>query len=515
MRKSLLAALVTGCLLFCSTRATAQETAMNLQPEEVFTHFAAVSAIPRSSGHEEAIGAYLLEFARALGLEADLDAAGNLLVRKPAGPGGENAAPLVIQAHMDMVWASDDDSPPRPIRLVRDGDWLRADGTSLGSDNGIGLAYSMAILKATDLPHPPLEVVVTVSEETGMQGALQFDMSRLVGDRILNIDSEEEGILYAGCSGGETATLSLRPEYVAVAELPGASELAAYSIEIAGLRGGHSGVEIDKDRGNAHRLLGRVLSDVGASWPFYLASVEGGRVDNAIPDRSQAVALWRGRDEAALRARLDEWQAVLSRELAGPDAGVTVTMRPATLPQKVIGMGAQAKIVTAMMVLPHGPVSMERLIPGQDLVETSTNLAVIRTEADRISLTVSMRSSLDSKLAFVTKQVQMLAKLLGMECAMSAAYPGWAFEPESTVRDAIQQALVESGAGEAKVMGVHGGLECGVFAKNYATVGRKADLASIGPDIIEAHTTEERLGIPSAQRTWAVLKRTLEILCTR
>lgn len=490
---------------------------MELHPEEVFTHFAAISAIPRGSGHEEAVGAYLLDFAQSLGLQAERDAIGNVLIRKPAGSGGENALPLVLQAHMDMVRESDAgfNFSSSGLRLLRDGDWLHADHTTLGADNGIGVAYCMAILKAVDLPHPPLEVVVTVAEETGMGGALGFDVGKLRGDRLINIDSEEEGILYASCSGGQTASLSLPGEFIPCAELPGAAHLAAYGVAIGGLRGGHSGAEIDKDRGNSNRLLGRVLSDIGSSWPFYLASIEGGRVDNAIPSHSRVVVLWRKRDEEAIRTRLAEWQGVFRQELAEADAGVTVTMQPAAFPDRVVGLAAQSGVVAALMVLPHGVVSMERLIPGQELVETSTNFAMIRTGADCISFTVSIRSSRESKRAFVAEQIRILAGRLRMECAMGAAYPGWAFEPDSALRDVFRRAYGESGVGEARVMGIHAGLECGVFARHFAEAGRKADLISIGPDITGAHTPDERLNIPSAGRMWSVLKRALHLLCVR
>ncbi len=490
---------------------TAAEESMKLHPEEVFSHFVAISAIPRGSGHEQVVGAHLLKFAESLGLAAERDEVGNVLIRKPAGPGGENAAPVVLQAHLDMVWESDGDFDfaTSGLRLLRDGDWLHADHTTLGADNGIGIAYCMAVLQARDMPHPPIEVILTVAEETGMDGAIGFDVGKLSGSRLINIDSEEEGVLYASCSGGQTATLSLPAQFVLRANLPEAEGLAAYTVEVTGLRGGHSGAEIDKDRGNSNRLLGRVLADVGTRWPFCLASAEGGRVDNAIPARSAAVALWHKRDEEALRSRLTEWQTVFRRELAGTDANVSVPIQPADLPKQVIGLAAQTTVIAALMLLPHGVVSMDRLIPGQELVETSTNFAMVRMLDDYILFTISMRSSLESKLNLVAGQLELLAKRLGMQCSLSAAYPGWAYEPDSVVRKVFQEI---SGA---KVMGIHAGLECGVFAKHFAEKGRKADLISLGPDITGAHTPEERLSISSTGRIWEVLRKALQLLCTR
>ena len=506
-----------------------KEAVLELEPREVFSRFAEISAIPRGSGCEKAVSDHILRFAEERGLEAWQDESGNLLVRKPGGHGMEAAPPVILQAHLDMVWVkepgSDFDFAAMPIELIVDGGMLRARGTTLGADDGIGVAYMLALLDAADIPHPPIEAVFTVAEETGMDGALCFDVSRLTGLRCVNIDSEEEGIFYASCCGGARIDMKLPAPGVSVTSLELSGRHGFHSIAVGGLRGGHSGVEIDKGLGNANRLLGRVLFDLDTEFGIHLCGVGGGIADNAIPAAAEAVVLIRDTQTAAVRERLGEWNAVFIDELAASDgkpdaAGAAfkpkIDFVPAGKCAEVFAASAQKAILAAMVLIPTGVEAMDMNGDAAERIpESSQNFAIVSARDGQVVFSVSLRSSLASKLEFMEARLRALAGVLGGDVEKRGEYPGWRYDPESAIRKVFVEAFRRIVEGrEASIAGIHAGLECGVFARKYLDGGRKLDLISIGPDLRDVHTPQESLDIASAGRTWELLKTALGMMGT-
>lgn len=493
------------------------------EPSNVFALFAALSAVPRGSHHEEAIGEWLLAFAHECGLEAHRDAALNVVIRKPGACGGETAPGVILQSHVDMVWAREDgsdfDFPTRGIEPRVDGGRLRANGTTLGADNGIGMAYALALLDSRGIPHPPLEAVFTVQEETGMHGALAFDASVLNGKYFVNMDSEAEGVFCVSCCGGITARAAMPVEELGTARLPDAAERVFASIRVDGLQGGHSGVEIDKQRGNANRLLARALYELDGNYSPYLARLHGGLVDNAIPVDAVADVFVREGDLPAIAARLAELEAVFRNELRASGGGehqVRVTICPCDPSPTVFSRDCGRKALWLANLLPDGVEAMDLNFPGTGLVETSSNFAMMRRDGNRLCFIVSVRSSLESKRKYLLDRIALLAKSVGAVMAIRSGYPAWEYRPDSELVRVFQRAYasLHSGA-EAKEEGIHAGLECGVFDEHFRRLGREAEMISIGPDVSGAHTPEESLDIASAARTWDLLCAALALLAEK
>lgn len=496
----------------------------NLQPAEVFRHFTAISRIPRGSHHEKRVSDHLVAFARDRGLEWERDAVLNVTVRKPATSGCEDAPGVILQAHMDMVWAKTEDSDLNletdGVRLVTDGDRLGADGTTLGADNGIGVAYILALLEASDIRHPSIEALFTVEEETGMHGALACDVSGLRGKYFINIDSEEEGILYASCCGGVTVRVELPLEKWDARFLVDAEERRFYRLEVSGLRGGHSGAEIDKQRGNANRLLARALCDLFQRHDTHLAGWSGGHVDNAIPVFSAAILSIRENDLEAARRRVAEIADIFRHELHAADGktgsdgksySVQLEITPTDPLEEVYSTPTAQKILALASLLPDGVAAMDLDMPG--LVETSANLAIIQETDAGLAFTVSVRSSLASKREFLCGQIDILARMIGAKTSHSSAYPAWEYSPDSKLRRIFREAHRNVYGREATIAGIHAGLECGVFSDHFRQLGRHVDMISFGPDITGAHTPDECLSIASTGRIWTLVKEALALLC--
>lgn len=470
----------------------------HLEPGRVFHFFEQMSAIPRGSGNTKAVSDWLAEFARERGLRYQQDALNNIIIFKDASAGYEGAEPVILQGHMDMVCEKAPDCGKDMTRegldLAIDGDFVYAKGTTLGGDDGIAVAMALAILDADDIPHPPLEVVITVDEETGMLGAAALDASVLKGRTMLNLDSEDEGVLTVSCAGGN----------VSVCTLPGTRTPfsgAALTVTVGGLLGGHSGAEIDKGRGNANLLMGRVLYAISERTPLRLVSVAGGLKDNAIPRESRAVIM--AADTAAAQAAIADMDAALRHEYAAADPDVFVRAETAQPQQLPMDEASTQRAVCMLCCLPNGIQAMSRDIPG--LVQTSLNLGILTTDADTVQASFCVRSSVSSQKEMLVARLRCLMAQLGGTVAVSGDYPAWEYRKDSPLRERMVAVFREQYGRDPKVEAIHAGVECGLFAGKLPGL----DCVSFGPDLTEIHTCRERMHIASVQRVW---RYTLEVL---
>ncbi|MBN2241720.1 MAG: aminoacyl-histidine dipeptidase [Acidobacteria bacterium] len=476
----------------------------NLKPELVWQYFARISRIPRCSKNEAAMTRFVLDTANKLGLEARADKLGNVVVRKPASPGRDKIRPVALQGHLDMVCEKNSgkrhDFRKDPIRLVRKGGVLKADGTTLGADNGIAVAANLAVMQDRSLKHGPLELLFTVDEETGMTGAAGLKPDFLESRTLLNLDSEEEGTLYVGCAGGRDTSGSWKLSF----EKPPAGYLHA-RVKVSNLKGGHSGLEIDKGRGNAIKIAGRVLRALEAAGAR-LEGIEGGNKRNAIARECEAsLFLPAGRIRKAEEITADLY-ADVKKELgeAEQDFKMDLVVDFGDRERgKVLKKALQRKILGVIAALPHGVIGMSGSIEG--LVETSTNVAVVRTGEDSLSLDTSQRSSVASRLNEVVDAVSAIFSLGGASIRHSDGYPGWEPDMESPILKTARSAYRSLYGKPVRVKAIHAGLECGL-------VGRRVpgmDMLSFGPTIEGAHSPDERIHIDSVGKFWKFL---LEIL---
>jgi len=473
-----------------------------LEPKVLWKHFAVLAATPRASTKEAAARAYVLEQAKKLGLEAVQDEAGNVVVRKPACSGRENATPALLQGHLDMVCEKNEGTPHNfdtdPIEVWRDGDWLKARGTTLGSDNGVGVAAGLAVMESTDIAHGPLEFVFTIDEETGLTGAAEFKGGVLRSKFFLNLDNEETGTLCIGCAGG-VKTIGRRK--VAWKKAEGD---AAWRIKVSGLKGGHSGVDIHQGRGNALRILGTVLQQVTGGLPVGVATVNGGSAQNAIPREASAVVVGDAVRENDLRAALGRCQAEWKADLGAFDPELEITAEKAAVPDKVLDAADATRIIELLVTLPHGVIAMSPDVPG--LVQNSTNLAVVSVNGDVAEITTSQRSAIEASRNAVAKMVATGFGLAGFEAEHSGNYPGWKPEPESEIVQTLQAAHEQVFGKPAKLIAMHAGLECGVIGEKYPGM----QMISFGPTIVDPHSPNERVQISTVDTFWKLLKAALE-----
>ena len=470
-----------------------------LKPEGVWRYFADISRIPRCSKHEAAISKHVLATARNLGLEAKADSVGNVVVRKPASPGNENVRRICLQGHLDMVCeklaSNTHDFSKDPIELVRREGVLTANGTTLGADNGVAVATCLAIMADKELAHGPLEFLFTVDEETGLTGANNLQRGFVESRILINLDSEEEGTLYVGCAGGKDTTGSWKIE----AE-PAPADSMALRISVHGLRGGHSGLEIDKGRGNAVKILARtlaVLARIGAR----LVAMQGGNKHNAIPREAEAT-VWipRKKLEEATAAVMD-MARMIGQELSGvePDLKIDPVSLPKARRGKVLRRPLQKKLLQTLIALPHGVIKMSADIPG--LVETSTNLAVLRTEQKEIRIVTSQRSSVASEIEEISEVVRTVFEMGGATAMSSDGYPGWKPNMDSEILRIARETYRSLYARDPEVKAIHAGLECGIIGEKYPGM----DMVSFGPTLEAVHTPEERIHIDTVERYWAFL----------
>lgn len=473
---------------------------MNRGVRAVLDHFWQLSAIPRCSGNEAAACAHVLAWARARGFLAGKDAAGNVLVRVPARPGCETAEPVVLQAHLDMVCMKNETSghdftrDPVIPRVVDE--WLTADGTTLGADNGIGVALALAAAGEPDLPCGELELLFTVDEERGLSGALALTPGFVRGRILLNLDSEDEGVFTIGCAGGQDAHISLP-----LARMPQQGPGTLLQAELTGLAGGHSGADIHRQRGNANKLLAAILAGWAAEDPdaFSLVDLHGGTVRNAIPARATALLVCRdsGAGVTRLTAGLDCLRCFLPAEERSSARIVCTT--PATAANTPLTTAARNSLLTLLGVLPHGVFRMSTESEG--VVETSSNLAIVATAAAAAWLEVSLRSLLPEGLALIAEQHRRLAGLAGASCTLTAGYPGWKPDYDAPLVASACAVYRDCFGTEAAVNVIHAGLECGVIGERIPGM----QMLSLGPTIRGEHTPAEKLHLPSLDRTWSFL----------
>ncbi len=491
---------------------------VSLEPGECFAWFEEIARIPHGSRNEKRLGDFLMRFGAERGLARHRDQWGNVCLKKPATGGMEHAPGVILQGHMDMVCVQREgrafDFANDALNLVVRGDLLTADGTTLGADNGMALACILALLDAGDIPHPPLEAVFTVEEETGMGGAANFDVSGLTGTYFLNMDAEEEGVFCVSCAGGRRSKVTLPLAMRPAGEIAGSGS-AFYELAVSGLAGGHSGIDIARQRGNAIKLMGRVLRALAGKYPCHLAGLSGGTAMNVIPSECGAT-IYCGCDAAALRMELAALSGTFKRELRSADGeNLLLTAQPADPARTVLTEQCFSKVLAALTLLPDGVASMDVSLPGRSMVESSSNLGVVAMEDGAMAFTSLTRSSVNSRKDFLDAQIRTVAECIGAGTAFSGDYPAWEFNPASELLAVCTGAYRELFGSEARVEGIHAGLECGLFLEKFHSLGKKVDCIAFGPTITGAHTVDEAVSIRSVANTWKLLLAVLRLLGNR
>ena len=479
-------------------------TVKDLKPSVVWNNFHALTRIPRPSKKESRAVEYLYEFGKSLGLETVKDEIGNIIIRKPATPGMENRKGVILQGHCDMVPQKnpdvEHDFEKDPIETWIDGEWVKAKGTTLGADNGIGVAMAMSVLQSDDIKHGPVEVLVTVDEETGMTGANELKPGVLHGDILINLDSETEGELYIGCAGGVDASASIPYRTEQVPE----GWHHAHLIRVSGCQGGHSGMDIILCRANANKLLARALLPLVRDYGVRLASVEGGNMRNAIPREAEAVVLIPDGKVGEVDQYLHELLPVLKTEYAVTDPQIYVGMRACKEPEACMAEEDALRCMRALLSVPEGVERMSDQMPG--MVETSNNTAIVRTENGKFVIKTLMRSSVDSAKEALTEKMRAVIELAGGTVEFTGGYSGWAPDAESPVLHTMKSVYEKLYGKTPAVLAIHAGLECGIIGGKYPGL----DMVSCGPTIMSPHSPDERLHIPSVEKCWNFLKAVLE-----
>ena len=469
----------------------------DLQPKEVFRYFYEICRIPHGSYNIDAISDYLVAFAKERNLEVRQDELKNVIIKKPATEGYEKEETLILQGHMDMVAVKDAeadiDLEKEPLRLNFKDGCLYAEGTSLGGDDGIAIAYALAILDSDTIKHPALEVVITVNEEVGMDGAIGIDLSGLKGTRLLNIDSEEEGVLLTSCAGGMRVHAVLPVNKVPL-------EGTCVEITLSGLKGGHSGAEIHHGRANANHTMGRILAELSKKEAFNIMQISGGEKDNAIPLYAEAVLAIKNPDMALMKAELESLEAMLNNEYAGKEENILITLRKLESGEaEMVDAASTKSIYEYLCAVPDGVIAMSGLNPG--FVETSLNLGVLKLTEAGLEADYALRSSIEHSKLFLRDRVDMITRAFGGTCEFSGDYPGWEYKAVSPLRDKMIRVYEECYGSSPEVTAIHAGLECGILLEKK----KDLDCISFGPDIYDIHTTKERMPVYSVKRTWEYL----------
>lgn len=475
----------------------------SLYPQPLWQWFAQICAIPHPSKHEQALSQHIQAWARDLGLTVQEDKVGNLIIKKPATVGMENRKTVVIQAHLDMVPQKNADKihdfTKNPIEAYVDGDWVTANGTTLGADNGIGMASALAILGSTEIKHGPLEVLLTVDEEAGMTGAFALEPGLLDAEILINTDSEQEGEIYMGCAGGVDAEFTVPMQWQ---PLPAGHQ--AYRLNLSGLKGGHSGVNIHLGRGNANKLLARFLVELAAELDFKVSEIAGGSLRNAIPREADVVITLAADKRALLEEKAAAYQALLQQELSATEPALKLAVTETILPAQVMSRESQQCLLHLINVCPNGVMRMSDDIAG--VVETSLNLGVITTHGDSVQVLCLIRSLIDSGREQLESMLASLAALAKVSVKFSGAYPGWKPDPSSPVMAIVKDTYQDIYNKEPVIMVIHAGLECGLFKKPYPEM----DMVSIGPTIRYPHGPDEMVNIETVGQYWQLLLAVLE-----
>lgn len=475
----------------------------DLKPYEVFKFFEEISNIPRGSGNEKGISDYLVSFAKVHGLEVVQDSSLNVIIKKPASPEYKDAPIVILQGHMDMVCEKNADTihdfEKDPIKLRIHGDMVYASGTTLGADDGIAVAMLLALLDSKDIPHPALEVLVTTDEENGMGGAMGLDPQHIQGRTLINIDSEEEGKLLVSCAGGIRDNIALPIAWEKTHE-----NTIAYRIRLRGLKGGHSGAEIHKGRGNSNKIMGRFLSSLAEALDFNLISLTGGAKSNAIPREADAVISINLSEEKLLKEKLSLWNGILQNEFKVSDSEVNLQLEVSEENfQKVFSKDTTEKAIDLLCIIPSGIQTMSMEI--KDLVQSSTNLGVVVTTENEVQYDSAVRSSVRSLKEDIVNTSRIAAKLAGARFETRADYPDWQYNADSKIRKISEKVYKDLYGKDPEIVAIHAGLECGLFKEKFGEI----DMISFGPDLFDVHTPNEHMSISSVERTWNYL---LEIL---
>lgn len=479
----------------------------NIEPKKIWECFYALTQIPRPNGHTQQVQQFLVNYGKSLGLETFQDEIGNVFIRKPASPGMENHPGVILQGHMDMVPQKNSD---KQFDFTRDaiqayiednGAWVTADGTTLGADNGIGVATAMAILADKDAVHPPLEAFFTVDEETGMYGAFDLKGGILQGKTLLNLDSETEGELYVGCAGGvdTTATFDYQPVDVEEGDI-------ALRIDLKGCKGGHSGCDIHLQRANSIKLLFRLLKTAVAEYEARLVCVEGGSLRNAIPREASAIVTIPADGREDFERFVEDTESLFVREYDGVEDALEISLTEVECPKQQMPEDVQDFLIHAITLCPHG---VYRMIPEMpDIVETSNNVAMIKTEANKVTVFCLTRSSVESRKEELQEIIHSAFALAGADVQFSGSYPGWKPNFHSHILETMQQVYRREFGKDPRVVTIHAGLECGIIGRNYPGM----DMISFGPTIEHPHSPDERVNIETVQKMYAFLLATLKEL---
>lgn len=466
-----------------------------IEPQIIWKNFSKLNAVPRPSKKEEKVIAFIKGFGENLGLETTVDEVGNVIIKKPATAGMENRKSIVLQSHLDMVCQKNNDVnfdfETEGIKMEIDGDWVKAKGTTLGADNGLGVATIMSILESSDIPHPALEALFTIDEETGMTGAIGLKPGQLTGEILLNLDTEEDDEIDIGCAGGVDVTIT--QNYATEA-----AKGQVVRIEVKGLQGGHSGMDIHKGFGNANIILGRLLYKGIEKQNIELISIDGGGLRNAIPREGVAIISVRNaqefiEDATALKKEILE-------EFATVEAGLQINIENSTSSDKAISEGDSKKVILTLKALHNGVYRMSPDVA--DLVEASNNVARVELKGGELKILNLTRSSVDSSKYSTAEQLKSVAELAGMNVVFSGSYPGWKPRPGSEIVQIMEKIYTEKFNEKPHVVACHAGLECGIIGANYPEM----EMVSFGPTIRGAHSPDEKANIPSAQKFWSFLK---------
>lgn len=475
-----------------------------LEPTALWGHFAALNAVPRASKKEEQVIDFMLAYGKGLGLPTRRDATGNVIITKPATPGKEGSPSVALQSHLDMVHQKNSDTSfdfaTQGIRMVVEGDWVKAEGTTLGADNGIGVAMVMALLESQDIPHPALEALFTIDEETGMTGAKGFQGGELESKIMLNLDTEDDRELTIGCAGG--VDIIGEGHYHPV---PAPKEFRVYLLEVAGLTGGHSGMDIHLGRGNANKILIRLLAALDLDFSLALASIDGGGLRNAIPREARAVFGVPGEEAGELESRFADQVRAIRQEYRTTDPELRLMLQETPSPSwlEVLAPDLQSRLLRALQAVPNGIYRLSPEVPG--LVQTSSNLARLLVGERKLHAACLCRGSVDSEKMDMASSIRSALELGGMEVRYEGGYPGWSPRPDAGIVRLMRELYRELFSEEPQVLACHAGLECGILGTHYPDM----EMISFGPNIRGAHSPDERVQISSVQKTWTLLKATL------
>jgi dipeptidase D len=475
----------------------------NLEPKTVWNNFYSLTQIPRPSKKEAKVIAFMKKFGEELGLETIVDSVGNVIIRKPATPGMENRTGVILQSHLDMVPQKNSDKKhdfeTDPIETIIDGEWVRANKTTLGADNGIGAAAIMSVLAAKDLTHGPVEALFTIDEETGMTGAFGLKAGLLNGKILLNLDSEDEGELYIGCAGGVNGNASFCYEEVAV---PG--NVSSYKIEIKGLKGGHSGLDIPLGRGNANKLIIRLLYQAAKEFGLRVSTMQGGNMRNAIPREAFANVTILEKKAEAFEAYIAECNQILRKELAETEPDLEISVKAIEKPGSLMDLKSQNMLLNSVYACPNGVIRMSQSM--ENLVETSTNLAIVKVANNKVEIYNLLRSSVESAKQDLMNTLESVFAMVGIAVEFNGSYPGWKPNVNSPILVTMKDTYNQKFGRIPEIKAIHAGLECGLFSNVYPDW----DMISFGPTIRHPHSPDEKVNIASVGKFWDYLVETLK-----